>query len=268
MLHVWRGARLGAPFFVWSWTRSRVIRFGRSSLAYNTRALCGVSSRFDVRGLMSFVWFGFRSAPPQFFFSGNLVSKFELLINTLIPYKPTTLLFVALATLATFLKVRARSSRALVLRAVRAVCGCQFAVWFFCLPLFCFKRRARVLVSCVRAVRFACVLFVLCLLCARPALACGSRVASGVRFSPRRFALRRLARPSSRQPRPRSFARPRFAVSASLRARARPPRASVLFVCLSLVCVFVRRPAGCASVRGVSFVFVSSASLSLCLCAV
>lgn len=184
-----------------------------------------------------------------------------MLINTLITYKPTTLWVSSLATLAVFLKVRARSSRALVLRAVRAVCGCQFAVG----AVSCFKRRARVLVSCVRVVCFACVLFVPCLLCARPALACGSRVASGVRFSPRRFALRRLARPSSRQPRPRSFARPRFAVSASLRARARPPRASVLFVCLPLVCAFVRRPAGCASVRGVSVVFVSSASLALSL---
>lgn len=51
--------------------RSRVIRFARSSLAYNTRALCGVSSRLSVIGslfvalvrgslsLLHFVWLSF-----------------------------------------------------------------------------------------------------------------------------------------------------------------------------------------------------------------
>ena len=38
-----------------------MIRFGRSSLAYNTRALCGVRSRLSVLGSLFVVWFGFRS---------------------------------------------------------------------------------------------------------------------------------------------------------------------------------------------------------------
>mgnify|MGYP003503466117 FL=1 len=55
------GCPFGHSVFVWSWARSRVIRFARSSLAYNTRALCGIRLRLSVLGSLSFVWFGVRS---------------------------------------------------------------------------------------------------------------------------------------------------------------------------------------------------------------
>lgn len=165
------------------------------------------------------------------------------------------------------LKVRARSSRALVLRAVRAVCGCQFAVWLFVCR--CFVLNGVRVFLCLMSVPSASLAFSLCcVLCVRapPWLAVrGSRRGCA---SPRAASLCGGSRAPRRVSRARARSRaPRFAGSASLRARARPPRASVLFVCLSLVCVFVRRPAGCASVRGVSFVFVPPASLALCLCA-
>lgn len=173
------------------------------------------------------------------------------------------------------------------MRAVRAVCGCQFAVWLFvCL---CFVLNGVRPLGGGGALAPAFPAFVRCPRGCCGALAPALRAVSASRFPPPPFgfappwlavrgsrrgwssprsacAMRRLARPSSRQPRPRSV-RSRFAGS-PVRARARPPRASVLFVCLSLVCAFVGHPAGCASVRGVSFVLVSSASLSLCLCVV
>ena len=189
-----------------------------------------------------------RVAPPQFFFSGKLVLKFELLINTLITYKPTTLWFVALATLATFLKVRARSSRALVLRAVRAVCGCQFAVGLFvCL---CFVLNGVRPLGGGGALAPACPAFVRCPRGSCGALAPALRAVSATRFPPPPFgfappwlavlgsrrgwssprsacAMRRLARPSSRQPRPRSV-RPALRVRPSAPAPALAARSSCL----------------------------------------
>ena len=212
------GCPFGRSVFVWSWARSRVIRFGRSSLAHNTRALYGIRLRLLVLGPLLVIWFCFRSnlslrlalfgrlaacvsatrsrtrsrststifffgqfgikyadivcvlgsllfgfvfaqifhfvwlclvvlqpasapharararvAPPQFFFSGKLVSKFELLINTLITYKPTTLWVSSLVPRDLLKGARSFLARACSARRAR---GVRLSVRGLCCVLF------------------------------------------------------------------------------------------------------------------------------------
>ena len=169
--------------------------------------------------------------------------------------------------------MRAPSSRALVLRAVRAVCGCPSAVW----AAFFFKRRARLLVSCLCSVRFACVLFVSCVGGCAPRLGLrfagrvgGALLPAPLRFAEARAPLVASAAPALRAPPLCGFARP----------RPRPPSPRVRLVCLPSVGVcFCGAPRGlrfgagsflCVRVVCFAFaLFVCCVTLrpALCLCA-